>query len=103
MRQAFAVWLGQRPDDIGPVRMSYQLRRLRLHGLIKRLSKTQRYRLTDAGLPVAMFYTRVYARILRPGMATIVPTAPADSPASLRCLIAAEAVNSWCDNNHIAA
>jgi hypothetical protein len=51
-----------------------------------------------------MFYTRVYSRILRPGMAKIVPPAPADSPASLRRFTAAEtAVNSWCDDNHIAA
>jgi hypothetical protein len=104
LRQAFAVLLGQRADEISPGRMSYELRRLRLHGLIERLPKTHRYRLTDAGLATAMFYTRVYSRILRPGLATIVPPAPADSPASLRSFIAAEtAVNSWCDNNHIAA
>ena len=104
LRQAFAVLLGQRADDISPGRMSYELRRLRLHGLIERLPKTHRYRLTDEGLRTAMFYTRVYSRILRQGMATIAPSAPADSPASLRSFAAAEtAVNSWCDDNHTAA
>ena len=104
LRQAFAVLLGQRADDISPGRMSYELRRLRLHGLIERLPKTHRYRLTDEGLRTAMFYTRVYSRILRPGMATILPPAPPDSPASMRSFTAAEtAVNSWCDDNHIAA
>ncbi len=104
LRQAYAVLLGQRADEISPGRMSYELRRLRLHGLIERLPKTHRYRLTDAGLATAMFYTRVYSRILRPGMATVVPPASADSPASLRRFTAAEtAVNSWCDDNHIAA
>ena len=103
LRQAFAVLLGQRADDISPGRMSYELRRLRLHGLIERLPKTHRYRLTDEGLRTAMFYTRVYSRILRPGMATIAPSAPADSPASLRSFAAAQtAVNSWCDDNHTA-
>ena len=104
LRQALAVLLGQRIDEISPGRMSYELRRLRLHGLIERLPKTHRYRLTDEGLATAMFYTRVYSRILRPGLATIVPPAPANSPASLRSFTAAEtAVNSWCDDNHIAA
>jgi hypothetical protein len=39
--------------------MSYELRRLRLHGLIERLPKTHRSRLTDEGLRVALFYTWV--------------------------------------------
>jgi hypothetical protein len=104
LRQTLAVLLGQRAHEISPGRMSYELRRLRLHGLIERLPKTHRYRLTDEGLATAMFYTRVYSRILRPGMATIVPPAPADSPAASRTFTAAEtAVNSWCDDNHIAA
>ena len=104
LRQAFAVLLGRRSHDITPGRMSYELRRLRLHGLIQRLPKTHRYRLTDEGVRTALFYTRVYSRILRPAMAPIIPMAPADSPASMRRFHAAEAaVNSWCDEVHIAA
>jgi hypothetical protein len=104
LRQAFAVLLGKRAEDITPGRMSYELRRLRLHGLIERLPKTHRYRLTDEGLRTALFYTRVYSRILRPAMAPIIPMMPAHSPASMRRFRAAEAaVNSWCDEVHIAA
>jgi hypothetical protein len=104
LRQQFAVLLGKRADEISPGRMSYELRRLRLHGLIERLPKTHRYRLTDEGLRTALFYTRVYARILRPGMAPVVPAVPANSPQALRQFHAAEdAVNSWCDQAHIAA
>ena len=104
LRQQFAVLLGKRADDISPGRMSYELRRLRLHGLIERLPKTHRYRLTDEGLRTALFYTRVYSRILRPAMAPVVPAAPAASPQALRQFHAAEAaVNSWCDEAHIAA
>lgn len=104
LRQHFAVLLGKRADDISPGRMSYELRRLRLHGLIERLPKTHRYRLTDQGLRTALFYTRVYSRILRPAMAPPVPTAPAASPQALRQFQAAEdAVNAWCDQAHIAA
>jgi hypothetical protein len=84
--------------------MSYELRRLRLHGLIERLPKTHRYRLTDDGLRTALFYTRVYTRILRPGMAPVVPAAPAGSPQAMRRFHAAEgAVNSWCDKAQISA
>jgi hypothetical protein len=37
-------------------------------------------------------------------MAPVVPTAPAESQASLRHFHAAEAaINSWCDNANIAA
>jgi hypothetical protein len=104
LRQAFAVLLGKRPDEISAGRMSYELRRLRLHGLIERLAGTHRYRLTDEGLRTAMFYTRVYSRVLRPAMAPPVPEAPPGSPKAIRQFHAAEAaVNAWCDQAHIAA
>jgi hypothetical protein len=51
--------------------MSYDLRRLRLHGLIERIAKTQRYRLTRAGLKTALFYSRVYQRLLRRGLSEL--------------------------------
>jgi hypothetical protein len=104
LRQQFAVLLGKRADEISPGRMSYELRRLRLHGLIERLPKTHRYRLTDEGLRTALFYTRVYSRILRPALAPVVPAAPQGSPQAMRRFHAAEdAVNSWCDEAYIAA
>jgi hypothetical protein len=46
--------------------MTYDLRRLRLHGLIERVPHRHRYRITQAGAKVAMFYARLYARALRP-------------------------------------
>jgi hypothetical protein len=73
LRQGYAVLLGQQAGDITPGRMSYELRRLRLHGLIERVPKTHRYHLTDPGLQTALFYTRVYSRILRPGLALVSP------------------------------
>jgi hypothetical protein len=41
--------------------------------LIERVPKTHRYRLTNLGLQTALFYTRVYSRILRPGLALVSP------------------------------
>jgi hypothetical protein len=104
LRRQFAVLLGKRAEEISPGRMSYELRRLRLHGLIERLPKTHRYRLTGEGLRTALFYTRVYTRILRPAMAPVRPAAPAGSPQAIRHFHAAEdAVNSWCDAARTAA
>ena len=47
------------------------MRRLRLHGLIERVAASFRYRVTDRGFRVALFFTRVYNRILRPGSADL--------------------------------
>lgn len=49
--------------------LSYDLRRLRLHGLIERIPQTHRYRVTETGLRTALFCVRLYARALRPALA----------------------------------
>ena len=46
--------------------MTYDLRRLRLHGLIERVPKTNTYVLTPEGLRVAVFYAKLHGRLLRP-------------------------------------
>jgi hypothetical protein len=104
LREQLAPLLGLRPSDIRPGRMTYDLRRLRLHGLIERLPKTHRYRLTARGLRTALFYTRVYARILRPGLALVSPRAPDQRSQLHRSFKAFEdAINSWCDQAKVAA
>ena len=52
---------------ISPGMMSYDLRRLRLHGLIERIPRSRRYRLTEFGARAATFLSRTHSRILRPG------------------------------------
>jgi hypothetical protein len=49
-----------------PGQMTYDLRRLRLNGLIRRLPHTNRYVLTADGIRIAVFYTKVYNRLLVP-------------------------------------
>ena len=44
--------------------MTYDLRRLRLAGLIRRLPRSNRYVLTADGIRIAVFYTKVYNRLL---------------------------------------
>jgi hypothetical protein len=46
--------------------MTYDLRRLRFHGLIERIPASHRYRLTAPGARLAVLYMRVYARGFRP-------------------------------------
>jgi hypothetical protein len=53
--------------------MTYDLRRLRLKGLIHRIPKTHRYTATSYGLKVAFFYAKLYLRILRPQWAALLP------------------------------
>jgi len=61
--------LGRKPGQLTPGRITYDLRRLRLHGPIERIPKTHRYRITAKGLRIAIFYTRLYNRSLRTGLA----------------------------------
>jgi hypothetical protein len=76
LRALLAPLLGFAPDQFTPGQMTYHLRRLRLHGLIERLPNTHRYQVTDFGWRVAFFFTRTYARVIRPGLAQIIPNAP---------------------------
>ena len=46
--------------------MSYDLRRLRLHGLIERIPGTITYQLTPHGIRAAVFYTKVQDKVLAP-------------------------------------
>jgi len=66
-----AQMLGLPEAEIRPGRISYELRRLRLHGLIARIEKSHRYRLTREGLATVVFYQRTYARLIRPGLSTL--------------------------------
>jgi DNA-binding PadR family transcriptional regulator len=75
-RQELATLLGESPGSLSQGRMTYQLRRLKLHGLIERLPKSHRYRVTPLGLRTALFFSRVHARILRPGLSHILSAAP---------------------------
>jgi hypothetical protein len=81
LRDHWAPLLGQEARTMTQGQMTYHLRRLRLHGVIARLPHTHRYRVTDSGWRTALFCTRCYSRLLRPGLARIIPEeAPDDSP-----------------------
>ncbi len=76
LRETVAPLLGLPPEAYGRNRMTYDLRRLRLRGLIERIPFTRRYRVTDAGLRTAMCYHRTHARVLRPALAVVFDAPP---------------------------
>lgn len=79
LRPHLAQLLGKDPSSCTQGQLTYQLRRLRLHGLIERQAQSHRYRVTDQGLRGALFFTRSYARLVRPGLAIIMANPlPAD-------------------------
>jgi hypothetical protein len=56
--------------------MTYDLRRLRLHGLIERVPHTKTYIVTAEGLRVAVFYAKVHRRLLGPLLEAHGPPGP---------------------------
>jgi hypothetical protein len=69
-----------------PGQMTYDLRRLRLAGLIRRIEHTNRYVLTPDGTRAAIFYTKVHNRLLRPLLAANQPQAPPELRTALRTI-----------------
>jgi hypothetical protein len=71
-----ALMTGLLNTPFTPGQMTYDLRRLRLAGLIRRIEHTNRYILTPDGIAMAVFYTKLHNRLLRPLMAADQPQAP---------------------------
>lgn len=95
LRTHLAPQLGLAPEDMTSGQLSYDLRRLRIHGLIERIPGTFRYQLTPAGLQQATFLTRLTSRLLTTGLAQL---APAEPPAPSRLRAAARAYDAAIDD-----
>jgi hypothetical protein len=104
LRDHWAPLLGRTAQSMTQGQMSYHLRRLRLHGLIERIPKTHRYRVTDKGWRTSLFCTRSYNRVLRPGL-TILFADKADIDEPLRrCIDRFDAaLNDWIDTQKVPA
>jgi hypothetical protein len=76
LRAIVAELTSRPPESISAGQMSYDLRRLRHHGLIERIPGHHRYRVTDIGLADALFLTRIHDRLLRTGLAQIADPGP---------------------------
>ena len=82
LRALVAPLRGLPADAVTPGQMTYDLRRLREHGLIERVPRTNRYRVTDLGLRAARLITRVQERVLPTGLAHLL--APTSGSPRLR-------------------
>ncbi len=71
-----------------PGRMTYHLRRLRLHGLIERIPHTHRYTVNDFGLNAAVVLHRAHARFTATAMADLATNPRGDPDGKLRRAIA---------------
>ena len=78
--------------------MTYDLRRLRLHGLITRVPHTHRYTVTSQGFRIAVFFRAVYARILRPGIALTIALTTGQATMPLRTAFNKldQVIDRWC-------
>jgi hypothetical protein len=69
--------------------MGYDLRRLARKGLITRLARQKRYMLTPYGRRVALFLTKVHARVIRQGLQALDLSFTPQTPPRLRTTFAA--------------
>jgi hypothetical protein len=76
LRALVATLLGATTEDITAGKMTYDLRRLRVHGLITRIPRTRRYQVTDAGLQDALLFTHAHDHLLRTALAELVDPSP---------------------------
>ena len=95
LRKYVAQLLGIEPKKYGSAQMSYDLRRLRLKGVIIRINTTHRYHLTTYGMNASIFLTRLHSRLLRPGLSVCENQESAPIPHPLRRAL--DKVNSEVD------
>ncbi|HEX6055056.1 MAG TPA: hypothetical protein VFY98_04525 [Intrasporangium sp.] len=81
LRALLSQLLGQ---DVSTGQMTYDLRRLKAHGLITRQPHTHRYHVTDSGLRDALFLTHAHNRLLRTGLAQLTQPTPGPLKAAFR-------------------
>jgi hypothetical protein len=83
LRTCLAPLLGLTAEDMTSGQISYDLRRLRIHGLIQRIPGTFRYQVTPTGIRQARFLARLTQRLLIPGLAQLTDPSP-PAPSRLR-------------------
>ena len=80
LRQQVADLLGLDQAIYTPSQMSYDLRRLRLKGIIWRMPQSYRYQLTSYGRKVVLLLSKLDTRIFRPAFAALDSTLPLPVP-----------------------
>ncbi len=75
MRQTVQTWSSVAPEAYTASQMTYDLRRLRLKGLIARVQGSHRYILTAYGRRVTLLMTKLYSRIFNVASVALVAAA----------------------------
>jgi len=76
LRHYLAPLIGKTPEDMTSGQISYDLRRLRAHQIIERIPHSRSYQVTEDGLTIALFLTRLAQRLLIPGLAELTSPGP---------------------------
>lgn len=84
LRERVAALFDPGPRGYTSTRMTYDLRRLRLKGLVLRVPHSHRYLLTPLGRRVAFFMSKSFTRVVRPGLTRLDPALPDDATDKLR-------------------
>jgi hypothetical protein len=103
LRTHLAPLLGLDPSAMTAGRMTYDLRRLRLHRIIERIPHTNRYQVTPFGLRVAMLFTRTYARVLRPGLTLALDPLAIETPLRRQLQKLGTVLDGFITNSGLAA
>jgi hypothetical protein len=93
--------------DYRPAQATYDLRRLRLKGFIKRNEHTNTYQVTGHGLRIAAFFTQLAARVVVPALTDLAaparPRPPAPRPLTLAWQTYEREIARLLRSNHLAA
>jgi hypothetical protein len=102
LRTQVADLLDPNHAPYGTSQMSYDLRRLRLKGIIWRIPDSYRYQLTTYGRKVALFFTKLDARIFRQFSAAIDPAQPISLPLAAALEQVEQAVAELTNRAHLS-
>lgn len=104
LRRALAQLLGKDPSSLSTGMISYDLRRLRAHGLIDRVPGTHRYQVTDTGTRYALFLAKLQARLIPQGLTELLDQNSPQPTALARAHKAYDkALHHLCAQNRIAS
>jgi len=79
LRRVLTEHLGVAPDEATAGHIGYQLRKLRGKGLVRKARGQNLYTLTDLGYRVAIYFTKLHQRVLRPLLDPPAHPAPSES------------------------
>ena len=79
LRECVAQFMALSVEEYTRGQMTYDLRRLRLHGMIARLPGTHRYEVMPDGIKIALFFIKIQERVLEPGIAQLFDSMPDSS------------------------